>query len=82
MYTAPCIMFLMLAGLLRGQVGRGWGPGNLHMSPRHAHSALTQYKQTRLLLSFFHSALAQYKGNAIPHIFRIIGQCHFADGQH
>jgi len=23
-YTAPCVMFLMLAGAIRGQVGGGW----------------------------------------------------------
>jgi hypothetical protein len=29
-YTAPCVMFLMWAGTLRGQVGGGWAmQGNL-----------------------------------------------------
>jgi hypothetical protein len=27
-YTAPCVMFLMRADTLRGQVGGGLGPGN------------------------------------------------------
>jgi hypothetical protein len=27
-YTAPCVMFLMRADPLRGQVGGGLGPGN------------------------------------------------------
>ena len=41
-YTAPCIMFLMRADTLRGQVGRGWaleiesflGPVKWHRAER------------------------------------------------